>query len=68
MSIVLQYIGNGRWMPGVPKRDLTQKDIDQRNLTVDDLIESGLYKKAKTRKKPAPSEDKLQTGGAENKE
>ena len=42
----LLYIGNGAALVGVPARDLTNADIAAFDLNVNELLKSGLYKKA----------------------
>jgi hypothetical protein len=43
MEIVLKYVGNGYWIPGVPARDLTQTDIDATGYSIAQLKGTGLY-------------------------
>lgn len=70
--VVLKYIGDGRWIPGVPKQNLTQDLIEKFDLDPDVLIKSGLYELADppkgSKKKTAQKESKLKPGGEENKE
>lgn len=39
MEIVLKYIGDGAYIPGVPRCDLTQYLIDDTGMTADKLCE-----------------------------
>lgn len=43
-SKVLEYIGKGEYLVGIPARDLLQDDLIQSGLTVDGLISTGLYR------------------------
>jgi hypothetical protein len=42
----LRYVGDGRWLRGVPARDLSAEEIEQRGLDSGALIRSGLYTEA----------------------
>jgi hypothetical protein len=47
-KIILKYVGaigdsGPSFLPGVPARDLTPFDIEERGLDVTALVESGLY-------------------------
>lgn len=46
----LRYVGDGRWLPGVPARDLDERDLERvtQKRTVEELIASGLYVEAKS--------------------
>ena len=48
----LFYVGDGRFLVGVPTSDLTAQDLALRGLSEKDLIASGLYAK-----KPAKDEE-----------
>ena len=48
---MLKYIGNGSFLPDVPARDLTEKEIKDRGLDKKVLIASGLYHESKSTKK-----------------
>ena len=52
-KLVLSYVGEGRWLPGVPSRDLTEADMDEFELDGDALIESGMYVRAKAGASPS---------------
>lgn len=67
MSVVLRYIGRGKFFPDIPARDLTDRDLRLLQPDISKLIESGLYEKIRS-SKPAPKSNKSRTGGAENKE
>ena len=43
--MALEYIGGGRYLIGIPARDLTDEEIKGLALTEKELIETGLYKK-----------------------
>lgn len=45
----MKYIGNGEWLPGIPRRDLTADEVKE--LGRDYLLSTGLY--AEKEKKPA---------------
>lgn len=45
----MKYIGNGEWLPGIPRRDLTAAEVEE--LGRDYLLSTGLY--AEEEKKPA---------------
>jgi hypothetical protein len=47
---MLKYVGNGRFLPGIPARDLTDEEAAQFNEK--DLLKSGLYEKEKKAKEP----------------
>ncbi len=53
---VLTYSGDGAWLPGVPKRDLTQADVETCGRSVAELVASGLYRSA-ARSESAVNED-----------
>lgn len=55
----LSYVGDG-YLNGVPARDLTADEIEERGLKPADLIKSGLYVVAepKPAKKEAPAKGK----------
>ena len=42
---VYEYIGNGRWIAGIPARDISAREILLRNLDTKRIEQSGLYKK-----------------------
>ncbi len=44
--VILNYIGDGAYLTGVPARDLTQQDIDESGHSQTDLVETGLYQLA----------------------
>ena len=64
---MLKYVGNGDWMPGIPKRDLTAKEV--RHYGRELLLSTGLYAPVGDdyKKKPGPSENKIEYHEAENK-
>ena len=45
-SFALRYVGDGRWLRGIPARDLSAVEIQQRGLDSAALIGSGLYTEA----------------------
>jgi len=49
-SAPLVYIGEGRWLPGIPARDLTAEEVETYDRKA--LLASGLY--APTSKEAAP--------------
>lgn len=51
----LKYVGDGAYLNGVPARDLTAAEIEDRGLKVADLRASGLYEPAK--QKPAKGKE-----------
>lgn len=63
MDIYLKYIGQA-WIPDIPARDLTREEVEMFG-GEEFLLETGLYVKAS--EKPAPSSNKLASGGKENK-
>lgn len=69
--MLLRYIGNGSWLPGVPARDLSDQDVKSGPLSEAELVASGLYEKVhSTPKGPSVSsgsETRMKTGGSENK-
>jgi len=52
-----KYVGNGGWMTGIPKRDLTEKDLLDFNIDEKVLVKSGLYEKVKSKKEVKIQED-----------
>ena len=50
MEIVLRYIGNGSFIPGIPARDLTRDDLEHLETDVTVLLASGLYTKAENKR------------------
>jgi len=65
MTVYLKYVGSG-FLPGVPKRDLSEEEAKQHGISK--LLKSGLYARAAAPSKPKPSTDKSLPGGSENKE
>jgi len=57
---VLQYVGDGSFLPGVPARDLSQDDINRCNYSESVLLDSGLYRK------PSVTVTRAMRGGARN--
>lgn len=55
----LTYVGDGRFLPGIPATDLSEDDIKALGVKANDLLASGLYEEAKPAKPatPAKSED-----------
>ena len=41
--MALTYIGAGRWLPGIPSRDLDDADVAALGIVEADLIAGGLY-------------------------
>lgn len=41
---VLEYIGKGDYLVGIPARDLSEIDLSELGLRADDLIKTGLYR------------------------
>lgn len=62
MEIVLHYIGNGSFIPGIPARDLTRADMEHMEIDVTLLIESGLYLKVENKKQTAKSGNEVKNG------
>lgn len=60
---VLQYIGGGSFLPGVPARDLTPDDVSGCDYTQTQLINSGLYRKLAGK---AAKSTHLKRGGSDN--
>ena len=52
-KIVLRYVGKGAFLNGVPARDLTAMDIEERGLDVDALVKSPLYERVSKKRKQA---------------
>lgn len=48
----MKYIGNGRWKPGIPARDLTPDEVSQFGEVK--LLATGLYEKER---KPARQDE-----------
>ncbi len=46
MNIILKYIGQGSYIPGIPDRDLTAADVAATGMTEKELLKTGLYKLA----------------------
>jgi hypothetical protein len=42
-EIILIYIGDGAYWPGVPARDLTAWDVETSGQSAEELLKSGLY-------------------------
>lgn len=63
---ILIYNGEGAWLPGVPARDLTQTDVEACGRSVDELVDSGLYRSA-DRGAPAIDDPSHVKGEGENK-
>lgn len=55
MDIVLRYVGNGAFIPGVPARDLTRADLEHLEIDVTHLLASKLYAKVDNKKRAADS-------------
>lgn len=62
-SLYLEYIGPG-FVPGVPARNLSKADVDMLGIKEDELVQSGMYRKAG---KPKGSTNKQASGPSENK-
>lgn len=58
----LEYTGDGSFIPNIPARDITDKEIKERVLSVKDIIKTGLYKEHKPN-----ADNKAATGPKENK-
>lgn len=56
--IILKYVGEGSFLPGVPDRDLSKEDVENTGMKIPDLIHTGLY---------APIEDKMEQPKPSNK-
>lgn len=39
----LKYVGNGRYIAGIPARDLEDSEIEGRGINRESLLSSGLY-------------------------
>ena len=52
-EVVLRYTGEGAFFNGVPARDLTARDIEERGLDVDALAKSPLYEAVGKKRKRA---------------
>ena len=48
----LAFVGGEQFIVGVPARDLTADELDERELKAADLLASGLYVEAKPEKEP----------------
>jgi hypothetical protein len=48
--IMFEYIGNGKFVRGIPARDLTDEEVKRHGKKR--LLKTGLYKQKRTRKKP----------------
>jgi len=46
MSIILKYIGDGSFLPGVPDRDLSEEDVVATGMEAEELVKTGLWVKA----------------------
>jgi len=46
MSIILKYIGDGSFLPGVPDRDLSEEDVVATGMEAEELVKTGLWAKA----------------------
>ena len=45
-AVPVIYVSDGRFLAGIPARDLSAEEIEQRGLDSDALIRSGLYTEA----------------------
>lgn len=45
MSIILKYVGDGGFLPGVPDRDLSEDDVEATGMKVEELVKTGLWVK-----------------------
>ena len=52
-KVILRYTGKGAFFDGVPARDLTAQDIEERGLDVDTLAKSPLYEAVNRKRKRA---------------
>jgi hypothetical protein len=52
--MALIYTGDGAALAGVPARDLSDKEIEERKLNEAELIASGLYRRTGETTKPPP--------------
>lgn len=62
-EITLKYVGNGKFLPGVPARDLSDNEVEEFG-GEKRLLESGLYIRTK---KPQPQANKMALPESENK-
>lgn len=59
----LRYVGEDRWIPGIPARDLTAEEVDELG-GEKELVKSGLYEKAgQTKAMDGPKENKSKSDG-----
>ena len=61
----MRYIGEGRFRPGIPARDLTEAEVKQFGRKF--LLETGLYKISSRKATRKPTDHKALTGPEENK-
>lgn len=62
-KIILEYIGDGRSYRGVPKRDLTQDDLDKlaiKGIAKSVIENTGLYAKPSPKSKAKPVQKKVE--------
>jgi hypothetical protein len=62
----LVYIGNGRWIVGIPARNLSADEVAQHG--EDFLLETGLYKKPAPPKRKRSKKKPAGAGASEVKE
>ena len=55
LDIRYKYVGDGHWMTGIPKRDLTARDLILFDLDEKVLQSCGLYEKVQPKKEEKPS-------------
>ena len=63
-KLLLRYIGDGSFIPGLPPRDLTEVDVKKYALI--DLLTSGLYEEIKTEPTKAAKQEVEQWQESEN--
>lgn len=49
--MTLKYIDTSRYIPGVPAKDLNDDEVASLEITEEQLIKSGLYRKARKTEK-----------------
>ncbi len=68
MAIILKYVGDGSFLPGIPDRDLSEEDVEATGMKVSELVSTGLYVKVEKKMENNKPSNKANLKGYENKE